>query len=229
MPVIIQICPCLSGCARVFIYMFVCCCTYNAFSVIAARVTADKTHTYAALGDFLETVHDLKTRQDQVWWNCAYSEMPLDHIIRMHGHRFLTVRSAPAKALLLGTNCYVQRLTSLNHWQPRQGVCFPTRQRDHGSPRGVGWGWSAADEASDQFIWTWRVQWGDMEAPLGEHHGRAWLWQEPELSDNTAPSERIRWDQRDGEYFGFPCFLGGLWHSSHTECYLIIYDPSREE
>lgn len=25
------------------------------------RVTADKTHIYAALGDFLETVHDLKT------------------------------------------------------------------------------------------------------------------------------------------------------------------------
>lgn len=47
-------CMCLS--------IFVWCHIEDALSVIAMRVTADKTHTHGALGDFAETVEDLKTR-----------------------------------------------------------------------------------------------------------------------------------------------------------------------
>lgn len=42
--------------------LLVRCYVEDALSVIAMRATADKTHTYGALGDSVETGLDVKTR-----------------------------------------------------------------------------------------------------------------------------------------------------------------------
>ncbi len=107
-----------------------------------------------------------------------------------------------------------------------RGSCTPARQHDHKRLPVVGWR-SAADEASDQFICSWRVQKGDVlilpsgrTSRLGVDIARAGAIR------HLAPSEKIRWDQRDGGCLRWTGFLEGLQLHPHSDCLICLCSQS---